>query len=168
MGRKGGFSHNYDAAAMFRFKADENATAELGAVVSAQILEEVDQTITRLAADIAAEHGIHEDVARLFVAQRAHEAVDFLRWVKAGEARGAGVPVRGLMDAMGYSSPTSISRMVPTLDHVVAARARVDASGETEDILDDRGYTITLTPRQDGTDTVSEARRRGIIADEES
>ncbi|AUG29388.1 hypothetical protein HMPREF1529_02111 [Microbacterium sp. oral taxon 186 str. F0373] len=166
MARRGGFSHNYDAAAMLRFTADAEAVARVGAALSEGVLLAIEQTIDVLAEDLATEHGIHHAVARLYVAQRAAEATDFLRWVKAGEARGEGMPVRGLMDAMGYSSPTSISRMVPTIDHVGAVRARVDATGTPQAIEDDRGYTLTLHPRSTAAETIEQARKRGLLRDD--
>lgn len=166
MARKGGFSHSYDAGAMRRFTADAEAVAAVGTALSEGALIAIEQTIDALADTLSTEHGIHPAVARLFVAQRAAEATDFLRWVKAGEARGDGMPVRGLMDAMGYSSPTSISRMVPTIDHVGAVRARVDASGAPETIEDDRGYSLTLYPRDTAAETIEQARKRGLLTDD--
>lgn len=166
MARRGGFSHSYDAAAMQRFKSDDAAVAHLGEEISGEVLIALEQTIERLAAKLTTEYGIHPSVARLLVAQRTNEASDFLRWVKAGEARGDGVPVRGLMDAMGYSSPTSISRMIPVIDHVGTLRARVDASGAPETIEDDRGYTLTLTPRANAAEAVEQARKRGLLSDD--
>lgn len=164
MGRRGGFSHSYDATATYGLLADPEAVAALGDEISAS-LAFIDATIDRIAQDLITSHGLNGDVARLLVAQRTADAVDFLRWVKAGEARAAGIPVPGLMHAMGYSSPTSISRRVAELDHVVAVRAHVDATGAEELVADDRGYTLTLRPREDGVDTVTEARKRGILAD---
>ena len=166
MARRGGFSHTYDAASMIRFKSDAEAVGQVAHEISDRILGTVEATIAELAATIAAEHGIHEDVARLLVAQRASEAVDFLRWVKAGEARAAGMPVRALMDAMDYSSPTSISRMIPELDHVSALRARVDATGTPATVDDDRGFTITLTPRDGASQTVEQARKLGLLPED--
>lgn len=163
MARKGGFSHSYDASAMHRFKADPHAVAEVGETISNQVLIALEETIDRIAEKLSAEHGIHTAAARLLVAQRAAEATDFLRWVKAGEARGEGMPVRALQDAMGYSSPTSISRMVPYLDHVVTARARVESTGTAENVDDDRGYTLALTPRGGASETVEQARKRGLF-----
>lgn len=167
MAKRGGFSHNYDAAAMYRFKANQDAMTDVSDAISAQVIETVEATIDALAADIAAQHGIHPDVARLFITQRACDGLDYLRTVKAGEARGAGVPVRGLMDAMGYSSPTSISRMTGTLDEIAATRAQVDATGQTTTLTSELGYTVTLSPRDDAAATVEQARKRGLLPAED-
>lgn len=162
MGRRGGFAHNYDAAATRRFLDDGAAVDELGADISAA-LTLIEATIDRLADDLVTSHGLHADVARLLVTQRTADSVDFLRWVKAGEARAAGVPIRGLMDALGYASPTSISRQVAAIDHVATVRTRVDATGEPEDVFDDRGYTLALHPRHNAKETVAQARKRGWL-----
>lgn len=168
MGRRGGFAHNYDASVLRRLAADEQVMATIHEQVSNQILTAVADGIERIGGEIAEAHGLHPDVARLMVAQMTTEAVDFFRWIQAGEARSAGVPGRGLMDAMGYSSPTSITRMIPTLDYVASIRAQVDATGEPAAIHDDRGYDAVLYPRAAGageSEAVVQARKRGWLPD---
>lgn len=164
MAHRGRFATSYEAATTQRFLENEEAVTVLNEQVC-DALATIDTVVSSIAATLTEEHNLDGDVARLLVAQRLSEATDFLRWVKAGEARAAGIPVRGLMDAMGFAAPTSISRRVTEIDYVAAVRAHVDASGAPDMVADDRGYRITLTPRQDGVDTVSEARRRRIIAD---
>lgn len=162
MGRRGGFSHTYDPTVLRRLQAHPTIPSELQRSVNDRILGVVADAVEQLGAELSDEHGLNAEVAELLLTRMAADAVDFLRWVKAGEARGAGVPARGLMDALNYSSPTSITRMVPVLDHVAAMRAQADATREPVTIHDDRGYHLVLEPSDDDT-SVNVARKRGWL-----
>lgn len=157
MGRKGRFAHAYDDAPVHRLQADEGATAEL----RSHIAQRLAGFVSAAAEDVAAEHGIQADVALLLVAQQVYDAADFVRWAAAGQARAASIPIRGLMDAMGYSSPTSITRMVPLIDQVAGAQAIANQTGEPVSVSDENGFTLTLQPG--GGLDIETARRRGYL-----
>jgi|GEM_PF-5276192 len=163
MGRRGGFAHSYDPAAMRALM--DAAAGDTDAWVNERVLPQVRADAAEFAAELAATHGVPSDVVELWLAQRVSEATDFSRWVAAARTRGRGNPVRALLDAMGFSSPTSVSRMVPTLDYVASLYAVAEASGEPQKVVDDRGFEITITPTGD-SEAVEVGRKRGWLPPE--
>lgn len=162
MGRKGGFAHSYDDKPVRRMQADPVLSRPVRDILLARLAVVVDE----IAQQLADEHGMQPDVARLLAAQYAADGTEFLRWVRAGEARAAGIPARGLQDAMGYSSPTSVTRMLPFIDAVAAVQARANETGKAESVADEHGHRISVHPRAKGVSLI-EAKRRGWTEDDQ-
>lgn len=167
MGQRGGFTHTYNEVPVHRLISSQENNGRLQQRISREVLDSLDVIIHSIAEDVATEYGIVPAAAQLIVAQRVSEATSFLRTVYAGEARAVGLPGRALQDAMGYSSPTSVTRMIPELDHIAGVRARVEQTSTPEPIFDDRGYDIVLHPTGN-IESVHQARLRGWMPTESS
>lgn len=155
MGRKGRFRTSYDANPIQRLLSD-NAHIDALHQAATSALE---QAVHQVADEVSEEHGVATAEARLLVSQLMFEDADFLRWVKAGQARTTGIPGRGIAAAMGYSSMTSITRMIATIDMVAEAQARVNTTGTPERVDSEEGSSVLLTPN--GGADEAEAARRG-------
>lgn len=158
MARRGRFAHGYDAAPVERVMNDPDIIDAL----RERAAERLAGLSDLLGDELVAHHGLGPAESRLMAAQLLHDASDFVRWVKAGQARAMGLPVRGLVDAMGYSSPTSITRMVDTIDTVAGIQAEANTGDVARPVEDERGHRVMLLPN-DGY-TLDEAYRRGWLA----
>lgn len=158
MARRGRFKHDYDDAPVRRIQSNPDAEASIRLELASRLTALLDE----LAGDVAATFDVHPDVARLMVAQYAHDATNFARWVAAGRARAGRIATRGLVDAMGFKSPTSITRMVPFIDQVAAVQAHVNDTGTPLPVTLDV-HTMVIHPN--GGMGVEEARKRGYVTD---
>lgn len=157
MGVKGRTGKRYDAKPMQRLRLDEAAIRKIRVSIS----EHLQAALEEAAADLE-EYDIEPAAAELFVAQETVAAVEFFRWLKAGQARAAGVTVRGMMDAMNYGSQTSLTRFIDTIDLIAGEQARANDSETVRPLTDQGGYTFQVAPVPGGM-TLHEATRRGHV-----
>lgn len=153
MGNRGK-NTTYNSTPVQRLRLDDDAMDS----VRSRIAMGIQDALEAIAGDIEAQYGVDAAAASLIAAQEAVAAVEAFRWVKAGQARAAGVSAVGVTQAMGYRSQTSLFRFLDTIDRVALSQAQANDSGVPQHVSAG-GFTYVLKPVPGGLSQYEAARR---------
>lgn len=134
--------------------------------VSLHALDAALTAVDSIALEVSAATGATRESVVMLLTQMLIDGATSARWVKAGSARATGVPVTGMLDALGMSSssPTSITRMAAEIDAAAEAQQLADQRGEPVTVRTDDGTLLRIQPTTAffAPDTLAELDAAGV------